>query len=192
MLEEWLKIRDKKTKLSGKKNAILKLFFVLVSALIVFFPFRMYAFSALSLIFAGVLIYSGAGIFIAEMTMSYLMTVGSVYGISIFFGGDTERLIVMSLYAYSTSLALLLFVTTTSNKDLELLIGRENSIVYLYSFLFYFANLLYEIIAIFEARGYEPKKYKFWSYVPLLVVYFYNLKMKIDGVMESIEARGVE
>jgi hypothetical protein len=192
MLKEWLKIKDKRTKLSGKKNAILKLSFVLVSVFAIFFPFRLYAFLVLSLIFAGVLIYAGVGIFLIGLTISFLLTVGFVDGISIFFGGNVERLIVMSLYTYSTSLALLLFATTTSNRDLELLIGREKSIVYLYSFLFYFANLLYEIIAVFEARGYEPKKYRFWSFVPLFVVYFFNLKAKIDGVMESIEARGME
>jgi hypothetical protein len=87
-------------------------------------------------------------------------------------------------------LSLLLFVSTTTNNDLERVLGRRKLLIYTYSSLFYFMNSFKEIEDSFRVRGYEYGLRKPWSYAPLLIAYVFNIMEKLNGVDESLEARG--
>lgn len=190
--KEVLLAREKGSCFKGKTWTALKAIVLIASISSIFYPKSFLITAFLSILSVSLLASCSLYSILAGSIYLFSITIIPIDALSLLFGTEPERIASVSLYTLSTMLSMVLFVSTTSNEDLEKLIGRNKFIVYTYSSIFYFISSLTSIEDSFKGRGYEATVKKPWSYVPLLIAYIYNVLEKMERIAESIEARGAE
>ncbi len=190
LLEEVLRVRERKTRLGGPEKAILKLFVLTLSLVGIFAPRNvLYSLLIASISSCLLIIGEALGVLLSGLAI-FSLTIAPIDLLSLLYGGEPSKILSVTFYTLSTMLSLLLFVSTTTNSDFERVFGRRKLLTYTYSSLFYFMNSFKEIEDSFRVRGYEYGLGKPWSYAPLLIAYVFNIMEKLNGVDESLEARG--